>query len=96
MFTTSKAAKLEEFATVIVVDEEVMVVESVDTLWSTASGIVALVTTEPGNAWEKANPVNRRKDARRVDRVLTMAYCSILEFLSCSGFKFTFIKPKNR
>jgi hypothetical protein len=25
---------------------------------------VAFVTTEPGKAWEKANPVNRRKDAR--------------------------------
>jgi hypothetical protein len=57
---------LAEDATVIVVEDDVIVVDNVVVEWSTANGIVALVTTEPGNAWEKANPLNRRKDAMRV------------------------------
>jgi hypothetical protein len=69
MFTTSNAAKLAEDATVIVVEDDVIVVDSVVVEWSTAKGIVAFVTTAPGKDWEKANPVNRRKDA---NRVLTM------------------------
>ena len=70
---------MAEDATVIVVEDDVMFVDRVVVEWSTANGIVAFVTTEPGKAWEKANPVNSRKDA---NRVLTMTHFSILIILT--------------